>query len=216
MTRVGRLLRKTSLDELPQLWNVLRREMSLVGPRPIVEDEIPKYSHYYDLYTKVSPGISGLWQVSGATTRPTSSVSTRRILLPQLVRVARRLHLSPYGQGVLLREGAYLPMVATRFPPARISRRLVSRLGTWGARALWVLLGRVLGIASTVLVNLLLAAEVVPRRFRELHPYRQHHVVTSCLAMGGQIWRWCGSWPKVWEGGILLGHVKPCRWSLAP
>ena len=65
VTRVGRLLRKTSLDELPQLWNVLRREMSLVGPRPIVEDEIPKYSHYYDLYTKVSPGISGLWQVSG-------------------------------------------------------------------------------------------------------------------------------------------------------
>ena len=65
MTRIGRLLRKTSLDELPQLWNVLRGEMSLVGPRPIVEAEISKYTDRFDLYTKVVPGITGLWQVSG-------------------------------------------------------------------------------------------------------------------------------------------------------
>ena len=65
VTRVGRFLRKTSLDELPQLWNVLRGEMSLVGPRPIVDGEVPKYGEVYDLYQKVVPGISGLWQVNG-------------------------------------------------------------------------------------------------------------------------------------------------------
>jgi Undecaprenyl-phosphate galactose phosphotransferase WbaP len=65
VTAVGRFLRKTSLDELPQLWNVLRGEMSLVGPRPIVDDEIAKYGAKYALYKRVRPGISGLWQVSG-------------------------------------------------------------------------------------------------------------------------------------------------------
>jgi lipopolysaccharide/colanic/teichoic acid biosynthesis glycosyltransferase len=65
VTRIGRFLRKTSLDELPQLWNVIRGDMSLVGPRPIVEAEIEKYGHYYGLYTMVKPGITGLWQVSG-------------------------------------------------------------------------------------------------------------------------------------------------------
>jgi Undecaprenyl-phosphate galactose phosphotransferase WbaP len=65
ITRVGRLLRRTSLDELPQLWNVLRGEMSIVGPRPIVEAEIPKYGPAFRLYTHVAPGLTGLWQVSG-------------------------------------------------------------------------------------------------------------------------------------------------------
>jgi Undecaprenyl-phosphate galactose phosphotransferase WbaP len=65
ITRVGRLLRKTSLDELPQLWNVLRGEMSLVGPRPIVEEEIASYGHNFALYCRVTPGLTGLWQVSG-------------------------------------------------------------------------------------------------------------------------------------------------------
>jgi Undecaprenyl-phosphate galactose phosphotransferase WbaP len=65
VTRIGRFLRKTSLDELPQLWNVIRGDMSLVGPRPIVTAEIDKYGHYYGLYTMVKPGITGLWQVSG-------------------------------------------------------------------------------------------------------------------------------------------------------
>ncbi|SKA63736.1 undecaprenyl-phosphate galactose phosphotransferase WbaP [Desulfobaculum bizertense] len=65
ITKVGRLLRKTSLDELPQLWNVLKGEMSLVGPRPIVQDEIVKYGEAFSLYTRTLPGLTGLWQVSG-------------------------------------------------------------------------------------------------------------------------------------------------------
>lgn len=65
VTPIGCFLRKTSLDELPQLWNVLRGEMSLVGPRPIVKDEIQHYATSYRLYTQVRPGLTGLWQISG-------------------------------------------------------------------------------------------------------------------------------------------------------
>ena len=68
ITRVGRFLRKTSLDELPQLWNVLRGEMSLVGPRPIVEEEVASYGQNFSLYCRVTPGLTGLWQVSGRNT----------------------------------------------------------------------------------------------------------------------------------------------------
>jgi lipopolysaccharide/colanic/teichoic acid biosynthesis glycosyltransferase len=65
VTRVGRLLRKTSLDELPQLWNVMNGTMSLVGPRPIVAAEVEKYGEQFRDYCTVKPGITGLWQVSG-------------------------------------------------------------------------------------------------------------------------------------------------------
>jgi Undecaprenyl-phosphate galactose phosphotransferase WbaP len=65
VTRIGRFLRKTSLDELPQLWNVLWGEMSLVGPRPIVDAEVPKYGTVYELYKRIKPGMSGFWQVGG-------------------------------------------------------------------------------------------------------------------------------------------------------
>jgi Undecaprenyl-phosphate galactose phosphotransferase WbaP len=65
VTRIGRFLRKTSLDELPQLLNILRGEMSLVGPRPIVTGEISKYKVYINDYYAVRPGLTGLWQVSG-------------------------------------------------------------------------------------------------------------------------------------------------------
>ena len=65
VTWIGSLLRKTSLDELPQLLNVLRLEMSLVGPRPIVSLEIPKYGEDIAYYYETRPGITGLWQVSG-------------------------------------------------------------------------------------------------------------------------------------------------------
>jgi Undecaprenyl-phosphate galactose phosphotransferase WbaP len=65
ITWIGKILRKTSLDELPQLWNVIKGDMSLVGPRPIVESEVAKYKKAYHLYAKTTPGITGLWQVSG-------------------------------------------------------------------------------------------------------------------------------------------------------
>ena len=65
VTRVGRWLRKLSLDELPQLWNVLKGEMSLVGPRPVVREELARYGKRGVLYLKVKPGMTGLWQVSG-------------------------------------------------------------------------------------------------------------------------------------------------------
>ena len=73
ITGLGRFLRKSSLDELPQLFNVLRGEMSLVGPRPIVQAEIARYGHYFGVYCSLKPGITGLWQVSGR-----SAVSYRR------------------------------------------------------------------------------------------------------------------------------------------
>jgi Undecaprenyl-phosphate galactose phosphotransferase WbaP len=65
VTRIGRFLRRTSLDELPQLWNILRGQMSFVGPRPIVAEEIARYGASYSVYKKVTPGLTGLWQVSG-------------------------------------------------------------------------------------------------------------------------------------------------------
>jgi lipopolysaccharide/colanic/teichoic acid biosynthesis glycosyltransferase len=65
ITPVGRLLRRTSLDELPQVWNVIRGEMTLVGPRPIVESQIAAYGEAYHMYIAARPGLTGLWQTSG-------------------------------------------------------------------------------------------------------------------------------------------------------
>jgi Undecaprenyl-phosphate galactose phosphotransferase WbaP len=65
VTRVGAFLRRMSLDEVPQFWNVLQGTMSLVGPRPIVAAEVEKYGDYFEEYCKVKPGLTGLWQVSG-------------------------------------------------------------------------------------------------------------------------------------------------------
>ncbi|NQY39131.1 MAG: sugar transferase [Henriciella sp.] len=65
ITALGAFLRKSSLDELPQLINVLKGEMSIVGPRPITESEIERYGDDFDKYVSVRPGLTGLWQVSG-------------------------------------------------------------------------------------------------------------------------------------------------------
>jgi len=65
ITRIGVTLRKLSLDELPQLWNIIIGDMSLVGPRPIVDAEVEKYGKCFNLYIQVRPGLTGLWQVSG-------------------------------------------------------------------------------------------------------------------------------------------------------
>lgn len=108
VTWLGGILRKTSLDELPQLWNVLKDDMSLVGPRPIVRAEIERYADAFRLYATVKPGITGLWQVSGR-----NDIDYRgRVLLDQFyIR-----HWSPWLDvyvlaktivAVLARSGAY-------------------------------------------------------------------------------------------------------------
>jgi len=108
VTRVGRLLRRTSLDELPQIWNVLLGEMSLVGPRPIVEEELEKYGSAFTLYAQVSPGLTGLWQTSG---RNDTSYRRRVELDSNYIRYwspMMDLHiLARTVQVVLLGKGAY-------------------------------------------------------------------------------------------------------------
>jgi lipopolysaccharide/colanic/teichoic acid biosynthesis glycosyltransferase len=70
ITWIGRFLRVTSLDEFPQFWNVLMGDMSVVGPRPLVPEELPKYGKYIDKVLTIRPGITGLWQVSGRNDIP--------------------------------------------------------------------------------------------------------------------------------------------------
>ena len=65
VTKVGNFIRKTSLDELPQFWNIVKGDMSLVGTRPPTEDEFNEYNQYYRRRISMTPGLTGLWQVSG-------------------------------------------------------------------------------------------------------------------------------------------------------
>jgi exopolysaccharide production protein ExoY len=83
VTRIGRFLRNTSLDEIPQLINIARGEMSFVGPRPIVRAEIAKYGEHFPVYCSVMPGMTGLWQISG---RSDTSYARRVALDVQYVR----------------------------------------------------------------------------------------------------------------------------------
>jgi len=89
VTRVGRVLRRTSLDELPQLFNVLRGQMSIVGPRPVIEYEAEIYPAAYDRRFDVRPGLTGLWQVSGRSQR-----TYREMVMLDIAWVERKsLHL---------------------------------------------------------------------------------------------------------------------------
>lgn len=108
ITALGSFLRRSSVDEIPQLFNVLRGEMSLVGPRPIVAAEAARYQHYIRDYCSVTPGITGLWQVSGR-----NDVSyRRRVALDVTYARSKSLLLDlkilmATVPAVLLRKGSY-------------------------------------------------------------------------------------------------------------
>ncbi|MCC2976600.1 sugar transferase [Sphingomonas sp. PL-96] len=108
VTRLGNFLRRASLDELPQLINVLRGEMSFVGPRPIVAAEVRRYGRYFRGYCSVRPGITGIWQISGR-----NDIGYRRRVAMDCL-LARRLTLRIYAEvlvrtalSVATRRGAY-------------------------------------------------------------------------------------------------------------
>jgi lipopolysaccharide/colanic/teichoic acid biosynthesis glycosyltransferase len=108
VTGLGAFLRKSSLDELPQLFNVLVGDMSIVGPRPIVQSEVARYGRFFTAYCSVRPGITGIWQVSGR-----NHVSYRRRVLMDALYARRKcvaldikLMLATIP-AVLARKGSY-------------------------------------------------------------------------------------------------------------
>ena len=107
VTPLGAFLRTTSLDELPQLFNVLTGSMALVGPRPVVPDELQRYGRYSSSYLQVKPGLTGLWQVTGR-----SEVSYRRRIATDLLYARRKSLLFDFQillatvPAVLARKGA--------------------------------------------------------------------------------------------------------------
>jgi exopolysaccharide production protein ExoY len=108
ITRIGHILRKTSLDELPQLFNVLGGTMSCVGPRPIVAKEIVRYGRRFNTYCQVRPGITGLWQVSGRN----DTSYRRRVAMDVLYVRSRTLRLNGLIMAktlpaVLMQQGSY-------------------------------------------------------------------------------------------------------------
>jgi lipopolysaccharide/colanic/teichoic acid biosynthesis glycosyltransferase len=108
VTRVGAMLRKLSLDEMPQFWNILIGDMSLIGPRPIVDAEIERYGKCFELYIQARPGLTGLWQVSGRS----DTSYQRRVELDEYYLLNRSLKLDliillKTVYVVLGRKGAY-------------------------------------------------------------------------------------------------------------
>lgn len=108
VTPLGRFLRRTSFDELPQLWNVLRGEMSLVGPRPVVRAELLRYGRQVATYLAIKPGLTGLWQVKGRS----DTTYRRRVAMDKYYVLNRNLLMDAYIVGltaavVLKRAGAY-------------------------------------------------------------------------------------------------------------
>lgn len=104
VTKLGAFLRKTSLDELPQLMNVIKGEMSLVGPRPIVTKEIERYGENFKEYSMVLPGITGMWQCHG---RSDTTYAERVAMDTWYVRKVDIAMLLKTVKTVLWREGAY-------------------------------------------------------------------------------------------------------------
>lgn len=108
VTALGRFYRKASIDELPQLINVLRGEMSIVGPRPIVNAERARYGRYFSVYCSVTPGITGIWQVCGR-----NDVSYRRRIACDVLYARSRSFRRNIGiiamtvPAVLKSEGSY-------------------------------------------------------------------------------------------------------------
>lgn len=105
---VGRFLRRTSLDELPQLWNVIRGDMSLVGPRPIVRAELLRYGRQAATYLSVKPGLTGLWQVKGRS----DTTYRRRVAMDKYYVHNRTMLLDVYivavtAAVIIRRAGAY-------------------------------------------------------------------------------------------------------------
>jgi len=108
ITRVGAVLRKLSLDEMPQFWNIIVGDMGLIGPRPIVDEEIEKYGKCFELYKQARPGLTGLWQVSGRS----DTSYKRRVELDEYYLLNRSIKLDirillKTVQVVLGRKGAY-------------------------------------------------------------------------------------------------------------
>ena len=108
VTKFGRFLRKTSFDELPQLWNILKGDMSLVGPRPIVSKEMDYYGSNLGHYLSVRPGVTGLWQISGRndTGYPDRVILDRAYVLSSCLSVDIGIVLRTLTV-VLSRSGAY-------------------------------------------------------------------------------------------------------------
>jgi Undecaprenyl-phosphate galactose phosphotransferase WbaP len=108
VTPIGRFLRKTSLDELPQIWNVIRGDMSLVGPRPVVRDELMRYGRMASVYLSTKPGLTGLWQATGRS----DTEYRRRVAMDVYYVRNRNLFLDAYillrtTKVVLQGKGAY-------------------------------------------------------------------------------------------------------------
>jgi lipopolysaccharide/colanic/teichoic acid biosynthesis glycosyltransferase len=108
VTRVGAVLRKLSLDEMPQFWNILIGDMSLIGTRPIVDAEIERYGKCFELYIQARPGLTGLWQVSGRS----DTSYQRRVELDEYYLLNRSIKLDlmillKTVYVVLGRKGAY-------------------------------------------------------------------------------------------------------------
>jgi lipopolysaccharide/colanic/teichoic acid biosynthesis glycosyltransferase len=107
VTTIGRWLRKTSLDELPQLWNVVRGQMSMVGPRPVIPYEVEQYPEWYLARFAVRPGITGLWQVNGRNQRTYEEMvefdiqyAERQSLRLDVLILAKTLWVVMSGRGV--------------------------------------------------------------------------------------------------------------------